>query len=42
MRAEVIYQHATADRDQAIASALSELATQAPVRQLRPAAETAR
>jgi hypothetical protein len=42
MRAAVIYQHATADRDQAIASALSDLATQAPVRQLRPTAETAR
>ena len=42
MRAAVIYQHATADRDQAIASALSDLATQAPVRQLRPTAVTAR
>ena len=40
MRAAVIYQHATADRDQAIASALSDLATQAPVRQLRPTAVT--
>jgi integrase len=36
MRAAVIYQHATADRDQAIASALSELAVQAPVRLLTP------
>ena len=36
MRAAVIYQHATADRDQAIASALSDLATKAPVRQLTP------
>jgi hypothetical protein len=33
MRAAVIYQHATADRDQTIASALSDLAAQAPVRQ---------
>ncbi len=40
MRAAVIYQHATADRDQAIASALSDLATQAPVRPLKPAADS--
>ena len=38
MRVAVIYQHATADRDQAIASALSDVATQAPVRQLRASA----
>jgi hypothetical protein len=36
MRAAVIYQHATTDRDQTIASALSDLAAQAPVRQFRP------
>ena len=36
MRAAVIYQHATADRDQTIASALSDLAAQAPVREFRP------
>jgi len=36
MRAAVIYQHATADRDQTIASALSDLAAQAPVRNLWP------
>jgi hypothetical protein len=33
-RAALIYQHATSDRDQAIAAALSELAAKAPIRPL--------
>jgi hypothetical protein len=36
-RAALIYQHATEDRDQAIAAALGELMTPAPVHQIRPA-----
>jgi hypothetical protein len=36
MRAAVIFQPATADRDQTIASALSDLAAQAAVRQFKP------
>jgi hypothetical protein len=34
------YQHATADRDQALAAALASLATPAPVVPLRPSAGT--
>lgn len=33
-RAALIYQHATSDRDQAIALALSDLAAKAPVRRI--------
>jgi hypothetical protein len=33
-RAALIYQHATSDRDQAIASALSNLASQAEVKRI--------
>jgi hypothetical protein len=36
-RAALIYQHATADRDKAIAAALGDLMTPAPVRQIRTA-----
>lgn len=36
-RAALLYQHATADRDRAIAEALSELAAPAEIRRLRPA-----
>lgn len=38
-RAALLYQHATDDRDRAIAHALSELAEPASIRRLRPADE---